>query len=232
MERYYYDEKELELIENSSIPLAVYQFIDKRVVTIALSDGFRKVIGLDSLYEAYYLMDNDMYRGVHPDDVAELADAAVRFAIDGGEYNQVYRSKLGDDYIILHAIGKHIYKENGVRLAVINYVNEGVYNPEDRDVAMGFNLIHNKHFQSNRAATALSYDFLTGLPDMNYFFELAESAHNNAVKAGKDLVMMFFDLNGMQAFNQTYGYEAGDTLIKESAKLLVRFFGNYNCCKR
>ena len=231
MERYRYDEKELKLIESSSIPLAVYQFIDKRVVTVALSEGFVKLIGLDSLEEAYYLMDNDMYRDVHPDDVAELADAAVRFAVDGGEYNQVYRSKLGDKYIILHSIGKHIYKENGVRLAVINYVNEGVYNVDNRDIAMGFNLIHNKHFQSKKAATGLSYDYLTGLPTMDYFFELAETQRNNYINEGKSLVMVFFDLSGMQAFNQRYGYEAGDVLIKESAKLLVKFFSNYNCCR-
>lgn len=231
MERYKYDEKELKLIESSSIPLAVYQFIDKRVATIALSEGFVKLIGLESLEEAYHLMDNDMYRDVHPDDVAELADAAVRFAVDGGEYNQVYRFKLGDKYIILHSIGNHIYKENGVRLAVVNYVNEGVYNADNRDIAMGFNLIHNKHFQSKKAATGLSYDYLTGLPAMDYFFQLAEASKNNSINNGKDLVMMFFDLSGMQAFNQKYGYEAGDALIKESAKLLVKFFGNYNCCR-
>ncbi|WP_028243352.1 EAL domain-containing protein [Pseudobutyrivibrio ruminis] len=231
MERYKYDEKELKLIESSSIPLAVYQFIDKRVATIALSEGFVKLIGLDSMEEAYYLMDNDMYRDVHPDDVAELADAAVRFAVDGGEYNQVYRSKLGDKYIILHSIGKHIYKENGVRLAVVNYVNEGVYNADNRDIAMGFNLIHKKHFQSKKAATGLSYDYLTGLPTMDYFFELAEATRSKAVNEWRELVMMFFDLSGMQAFNQRYGYEAGDILIKESAKLLVKFFGNYNCCR-
>ncbi len=231
MERYRYDEKELKIIENSSIPLAVYQFIDKRVVTIALSDGFRQLLGIDTLEETYQLMDNDMYRDVHPDDVAELADAAVRFAVDGGEYNAVYRSKCGDDYIILHSIGKHIYKENGVRLAVVTYINEGVYNADNEEIAMGFNLIHNKHFQSKKAATALSYDYLTGLPDMNYFFELAEAANNTAIKEGRELVMMFFDLCGMQAFNQRYGYEAGDTLIKESAKLLVKYFSNYNCCR-
>ncbi len=197
MERYRYDEKELKLIESSSIPLAVYQFIDKRVVTVALSEGFVKLIGLESLEEAYHLMDNDMYRDVHPDDVAELADAAVRFAVDGGEYNQVYRSKVGDKYIILHSIGKHIYKENGVRLAVVNYVNEGVYNVDNRDIAMGFNLIHNKHFQSKKATTGLSYDYLTGLPTMDYFFELAEASKNNSMKEGKDIVMMFLDLSGM-----------------------------------
>ena len=231
MERYRYDDKELKLIESSSIPLAVYQFIDKRVVTVALSEGFVKLIGLESLEEAYHLMDNDMYRDVHPDDVAELADAVVRFEVDGGEYNQVYRFKLGDKYIILHSIGNHIYKENGVRLAVVNYVNEGVYNADNRDIAMGFNLIHNKHFQSKKAATGLSYDYLTGLPAMDYFFQLAEASKNNSINNGKDLVMMFFDLSGMQAFNQKYGYEAGDALIKESAKLLVKFFGNYNCCR-
>ena len=39
MSRYHFEEQELKLIEGSSIPCAVYQFIDKRVVTIAWENG-------------------------------------------------------------------------------------------------------------------------------------------------------------------------------------------------
>ena len=40
MEKYSYRKDQLDIIENSCIPYAIYQFIDKRVVTIAVSDGF------------------------------------------------------------------------------------------------------------------------------------------------------------------------------------------------
>ena len=62
MQKYHYSDEELKLIEESSIPCAVYQFIDKRVVTIAVSDGLRQLVGLSSIEETYDVMDNDMYR--------------------------------------------------------------------------------------------------------------------------------------------------------------------------
>ena len=44
-ERYQYTEQELRTIEGLQIPFAVYQFINKRVVTLALSDGFCRMLG-------------------------------------------------------------------------------------------------------------------------------------------------------------------------------------------
>ena len=231
MKKYNYHSEELNLIEKSSVPVAVYQFINKRVVTIALSDGFREMIGLDSLEEAYHLMDNNMYRDVHPDDIAEIADAAVHFATENDEYNVIYRSKVQEEYIIIHAIGKHVYKENGIRLAVINYVNEGIYEADHSTSAPGFKTGHNRYFHNKKAGSNLNYDHLTGLPNMNYFFELADAYHTEAINEGRKLVMLFLNLSGMKAYNQRYGYSEGDLLIKETARLLAKTFGNYNCCR-
>ena len=108
MKRYIYDEKEKIIMENSVVPMAVYQFIDKRVVTILLSDGLLELFGIDDREEAVNLMDNDMYRDCHPDDIARIADAALRFATEGGEYNVIYRSKKNGEYRVIHAFGKHI----------------------------------------------------------------------------------------------------------------------------
>ena len=38
--KYHLDKRTLELLERLTVPFAVYQFIDKRVITLALSDGF------------------------------------------------------------------------------------------------------------------------------------------------------------------------------------------------
>ena len=92
-EKFSFDQQTQEILEHLSIPFAIYQYIDKRVVTIALSQGFCDEFGFQSREDAYRLMDNDMYRSTHPDDMARVADAAVRFAAEGGEYNVVYRAK-------------------------------------------------------------------------------------------------------------------------------------------
>ena len=81
MEKYRFEETERTLLEGSCIPFAVYQFIDKRVVTILLSDGFLELFGYADRDYAVDVMDNDMYKETHPDDAARIADAAFRFAI-------------------------------------------------------------------------------------------------------------------------------------------------------
>ena len=79
-ERFYFDSRTQEILEHITIPFAIYQYIDKRVVTIALSQGFCSEFGFKKLEDAYHAMDNDMYRATHPDDKTRVADAAYRFA--------------------------------------------------------------------------------------------------------------------------------------------------------
>ena len=80
-------------MENLRQPFAVYQFVDKRVVTLLLSDGFCDLFGYEDRGEAVHDMDNDMYKDAQPDDVARIADAAFRFATEGGDYEVIYRTK-------------------------------------------------------------------------------------------------------------------------------------------
>ena len=118
MEKYRFSEQELAMLERLRQPFAVYQFVDRRVVTLALSDGFCRLFGYDDRAEAYYDMDNDMYKDAHPDDVARIANAAIRFATEGGHYEVIYRTRVrnGSDYRIVHATGEHVYTDTGVRL--------------------------------------------------------------------------------------------------------------------
>ena len=135
--RYRFEPDILAGMEAAPVPFAVYQFIDRRVVTVALSGGFCELFGYEDRAQAYYDMDNDMYKGTYPEDIAAIADAAVRFATEDGEYNVVYRTRTNDcdDYIIVRAQGRHVYTESGVRLAYVWYTKEGVYDPEKADGA-------------------------------------------------------------------------------------------------
>ena len=64
-----------------TIPFAVYQYIDKRVATIALSQGFCDEFGFRNLEEAYSVMDNDMFRATHPDDRNRVANGSIVHAM-------------------------------------------------------------------------------------------------------------------------------------------------------
>ena len=68
MKRYEFSDAERKALEKLRVPLAVYQFLNKRVVTVLVSDGFIELLGYDSREKTIYAMDNNMYEDTHPDD--------------------------------------------------------------------------------------------------------------------------------------------------------------------
>ncbi len=232
MERYRYTAQELKTIENLQQPFAVYQFIDKRVVTLALSDGFCRMLGYTDRAQAVHDMDHDMYRDTHPDDVTRIANAAVRFATEGGVYDVIYRSKEpgGSGYRVLHAHGEHVYTDTGVRLAQVWYMDEGPYREEPEGSGPPVNRDMSAALHEASILKGSRYDFLTGLPNLAYFFELAEAGKAAMQKAGEQAVLLYIDLNGMKYFNHRNGFAEGDRLLKAVARLLTDTFSNENCC--
>ena len=233
MEKYLFDEKLMQSMENSHIPFAVYQFINKRVKTLVLSAGFRKLFEFDNKEDAYYVMDNDMYQAAHPDDKARIADAAYRFATEGGTYEVVYRTLTRNkgNYLVIHAQGEHVYTETGERLAVVWYTNEGAYSSEGSEGKEGLNVSFNRVLREGSLFYKDHYDVLTGMPNMAYFFELADAGRKTLAAEGKQTAFLFFDLCGMKSFNRKFGFSGGDELLRAFGKLLVRYFHNENCCR-
>ena len=140
-EKYNFDKRTQETLEHLTVPFAVYQFVDKRVATLVLSDGFCRLFGYEDRGQAYHDMDYDMYKDVHPDDVARIANAAYDFATKGSKYEVVYRTKIvgGSGYRIVHAYGEHVYTDTGVRLAHVWYSDEGIYMEQHGRQGIGLN---------------------------------------------------------------------------------------------
>ena len=214
------------------MPFAIYQFIDKRVVTLVLSAGFCDLFGYDSYPKAYYDMDNDMYKETHPDDAARIADAAFRFATEDGKYDVIYRSlnKQGDGYRIIHAKGEHYYTDTGVRLAQVWYTDEGCYSEDDSKTSSFTHSLSNVLCEES-FIKATYYDHLTGLPSMTYFFELADIKRKQIKSNGGRPALLYMDLSGMKYFNHKFGFAEGDTLLQCFARTLAESFGNENCSR-
>jgi diguanylate cyclase (GGDEF)-like protein len=214
------------------IPFAIYQFVNQRVATIVLSDGFLKVFGYEDRARAYHDMEHNMYRNTHPDDVARIADAAIRFANEDGHYDVIYRSRTDDDaeYHIIHAMGKHVNTDTGVRLAQVWYTDEGSYSEANGVHGNGLICSLTNALHEESLLRAYQYDHLTGLPSMTYFFQLAEAGKEVIREQGGEAVFLFFDLDGMKLFNARYGFSEGDKLLRSFAEILVRTFSNENCC--
>lgn len=233
MEKYQFEPAVKTALERLRTPLAVYQFLEKRVVTVMLSDGFCDLFGFEDKADAYYMMDHDMYADAHPDDVARIANEAFRFATEGGKYEAVYRTltKRSDDYKIVHSIGEHVYTEDGVRLAYVWYTDEGAYTAETDAGNTQLNASFRKALHEESLIKASSFDYLTGLPEMSYFFELADEWRKPRLKKGETVALLFMDLCGMKFYNRKYGFAEGDKLLRRFANILKKEFSNENCSR-
>ena len=65
MGKYEFTKDQQACMERMKHPVAVYQFLNKKVVTLVLSDGFCELFGYEDRAKAYYDMDHDMYKEVH-----------------------------------------------------------------------------------------------------------------------------------------------------------------------
>ena len=233
MKRYCFTEQLQSAYESMQVPFAIYQFINKRVVTLALSDGFCELFEYEDRAQAYHDMDHDMYRDTHPDDIARIADAAYRFATEGGRYEVIYRTSMknGSGYKIVHAMGRHVYTEDGVRLAHIWYTDEGIYAEETHGNGSELNQVMNNTLHMVSMEKARSYDFLTRLPNMTYFFEKAEAEKERIQKQGGQPVLLYIDFSGMKFFNARHGFAEGDSILQSFARMLSHTFSNENSCR-
>ena len=233
MEKYQLAPQERAMMEMMRVPFAIYQFVDKRVVTIVLSDGFLKLFGYEDREKAYDDMDHNMYVDTHPDDVARISNAAFRFATEGGKYEVIYRSKNRYDggYNVVHAQGEHVYLEGGVRLAHIWYTDEGAYVTDSQSGGLELNRALKKALHEESLLNASYYDFLTGLPSMTWFFELAGAGRDAMIKKGLSPALLFMDLSGMKYYNHRHGFEEGDNLLRIFSQTLIHYFGSENCSR-
>lgn len=63
-------------------------------------------------------------------------------------------------------------------------------------------------------------DELTGLYNRRGFLTLASGPLSLAARRGRRMMLIFGDMNGLKAINDTFGHEAGDTALRAAAEVL------------
>jgi diguanylate cyclase (GGDEF)-like protein/PAS domain S-box-containing protein len=66
------------------------------------------------------------------------------------------------------------------------------------------------------------YDTLTGLPNRSMFQDYFAKALSRAARGAQHLALLFLDLDGFKAVNDTHGHLAGDQLLQSVAQRLVK----------
>ena len=232
MERYRFSAEELKNLEQMPTPLAVYQFAEGHIYTLALSDGYREMFELSDKAEAYRLLNEDVLYNTHTDDIGRITEAVRHFIVESGRYEAIFRARKyrEQDCHIIHATGKHIFTDTGVRLAYVWFTDEGAYTEEDDTEGTALNRAFNNALHEESILRAGYYDSLTGLPNMTHFFSLAEAGKEAVLGDGGKAALIYMDLNGMKSYNDNYGFAEGDKLLREFSGLLERTFGRGSCC--
>jgi diguanylate cyclase (GGDEF)-like protein/PAS domain S-box-containing protein len=88
-----------------------------------------------------------------------------------------------------------------------------------------------RRLQEATAALALR-DPLTGLANRRLFDELLDAELARTERAGVPLAVAYIDLDGLKQVNDTYGHDAGDDVLCESARRLVEVVGGADVVAR
>ncbi len=76
--------------------------------------------------------------------------------------------------------------------------------------------------KTNEQITHLAYhDFLTSLPNRTLFYDRLKQAITKARRDKESIAVLFLDLDGFKAINDTFGHDVGDALLREVSERIV-----------
>lgn len=126
----------------------------------------------------------------------------------------------GDDYIIkpvipevLNAKIKSLNRINEIKKALVEKTQE--LEKAQKEIMSANNKLKRINKQKTYQA---NHDFLTGLANRALFITLLEKEIEISKRTQKKIAVMFIDLDGFKAINDTLGHKEGDNLLKEVAK--------------
>lgn len=201
---YIFPEEMRKSYESSPISFVYYQEIEGKAVPLLASEGFCRNTGMDRENLLTWLSEG-MYERMHPDDVGVMVKISQDFLHREGPYDVVFRCRIGNDYQYIHGFGQWQRMPDGTELPVINYLNVTKTKEKMVTVTENYDLFRKDLFYT---------DPLTGLPNLNYLHEFGDERVRVLRVLQKTPVVIFTDVYSMQSYNNQYGVQEGDELLR------------------
>ena len=213
-----FPEEMRKTLESSAASFVYYQIENGRAVPVLASDGFCMRTGMPRDHVLEWL-GRGLFERLHPDDVGIVSRVSEEFIGHRGTYNVVFRCRLSavdsKEYILIHGIGNWQTMEDGTELAVISYSNLTALKGIIQENAQVFGVLPKDRFYT---------DFLTELPNINYMHEFGREKVDQICSGGHTPMLIYSDVNSMQSYNNQYGLEEGDNLLRLIAATLKEVF--------
>ena len=215
---YIFPKEMREALESCRASFVYYQNIDGEAVPVLASDGFCRNSGMPREHVLEWLK-RGMFERMYPDDVGILSQVSEEFLRHEGPYDVMFRCRLSaieqGKYVLIHGLGSWQTMPDGTELAVIAYANMSATIKSIQEQNKAYSLFQKDRFYR---------DFLTDLPNTNYMHEFGGEKAAQIRSAGRTPMLVYSDVESMQSYNNQYGLEEGDALLRLVAQSLKEFF--------
>ena len=215
---YIFPKEMREALESCRASFVYYQNIDGEAVPVLASDGFCRNSGMPREHVLEWLK-RGMFERMCPDDVGIVSKVSDEFLRHEGPYDVVFRCRLSavekGKYILIHGLGSWQTMPDGTELAVIAYANLSATIHTIQEKVQSYGLFQRDRFYR---------DFLTDLPNTNYMHEFGSEKAAQIRSLGRTPMLVYSDVESMQSYNNQYGVNEGDALLKVIAASLKEFF--------
>ena len=166
----------------------------------------------------FFINTNDYFNQMFQYSSDELKLLNIRDLNDNTEFNQNYAltQLLKDEHAIDHTVEKPLMRKDGTSFWSNVSVSRIRFNQEDIYMSTVIDISERK--KAEEMMHYLNYhDQTTGLNNRHYY-EMNVNKYDT--EENYPLTLIKIDINGMKLFNDAFGYEMGDTLVKRVVSLI------------
>ena len=146
-----------------------------------------------------------------------LCDIGLKGGLDGIDLASSIRDQFGTPVVFLSGRSDAATLQRIARSGSVAYLMKPFREPE---LQASIALALRRHASDAQLQQQALTDELTGLYNRRGFLALAEQQLKVASRSARRVLLVFADLNGMKAANDTFGHEAGDQLLVDAAQAL------------